>query len=244
MKLFKSWILRKAEEIKAKEEEAAANQRKLQEELWESDRLLVRSLKDTIYVELDKIAEAKLSEPCHIAVGDRVIINYFSIGREGRNGWDGGPTTLLTNIPENERNTPVTAIITDLYVDKSYAHELIDKFFENHRAEWLRKNVNVKVETAWYVYAKWLAARSSQLLGDRFGLYKTAHFDYEGSFKPKWGLNVDSFLKEGTPEFDKTYDLWSREIEIIKKRAELKKDLDALEAEMKKTMKNTATLNT
>jgi hypothetical protein len=69
---------------------------------------------------------------------------------------------------------------------------------------------------------------------DNFGLYKTAHFDYEGSFKPKWGLNVDSFLKEGTPEFYKTFELWSREIEINQKKKALKQDLADLETEMKR----------
>jgi hypothetical protein len=65
------------------------------------------------------------------------------------------------------------------------------------------------------------------------GLYKTAHFNYEGSFKPKWGLNVYSFHPEGTPEYTKTYELWVREIEINLKRAELSAKMKELNDEMK-----------
>jgi hypothetical protein len=66
------------------------------------------------------------------------------------------------------------------------------------------------------------------------GLYKTAHFDYDGSFKPKWGLNINSFLKEGTPEYYKTYEMWAREIVINIQREEVNQKLKELNDEMKK----------
>jgi D-ribose pyranose/furanose isomerase RbsD len=51
---------------------------------------------------------------------------------------------------------------------------------------------------------------------------------------PNGVLNVDSFLKEGTPEFYKTFELWSREIEINQKKKSLNRELADLATEMRK----------
>ena len=233
MKILNNWILKKAKAIQAKEAAELAKSEAARKEKYESNRLLNQKRRDTIMFELQKQMEHLESKECHIKVGDNAVINYYSIGRNGRNGWDGGPTSLLTHIPQEERTAPVTVKITKLYVDTSLAHGLIDKFFENHSDDWM--NVHCPPEKAWYVYCQWLKTRRVHTdLGDRFGLYKTAHFDYAGSFKPKWGLNLDSFLREGTPEYTKTIELWTREIEINRKKEECREEMAQLEAEMKK----------
>lgn len=227
-----NWILHRAEKLQKAVAEKEAAKKEAREKKYKEDQLKV--LRYRIYEELDKFAKIKETEPCHIEVGDRVIINYFSIGREGRNGWDGGPGSLLNNIPEEERTAPVTVTITKIYVDKSLAHERVDKFFDNHNVDWLLWNQKATLENIWGMFLSWQKRMPLYKFADNFGLYKTAHFDYEGSFKPKWGLNVDSFLKEGTPEFYKTFDLWSREIEINQKKKSLNRELADLEAEMRK----------
>ena len=199
---------------------------------------------EVINTEIAKLAEGYDKQPEHIKVGDRAIMNYFSIKYPGRNGWDGGVHSLLTHIPQEERTAPVVVNITKMYVDTSWAQELLDKFFENHHDAWLRDMV--PVDKAWNIYLNWLDRRrknigdytgnKSENISKRelVGLYKTAHFEYEGSFKPRWGLNIFSFHPEGTPEFDKTFELWSREIEINLKRDELNAKMKELNEEMKK----------
>jgi hypothetical protein len=82
-------------------------------------------------------------------------------------------------------------------------------------------------------YTYWLINRTGS--GD-YGLYKTAYFKYDGTFQPKWGLNIDSFLKEGTPEYKKTYSLWKRELVLNSKIEKLKTQLKKLDAEREKIM--------
>jgi hypothetical protein len=118
--------------------------------------------------------------------------------------------------------------IDKIYVDTSLAYEKIDRFFNSYSWE------SLTTENVWTVYKNHLRKDSGESIWDIYGIYKTAQFMYDGSFQPKWGLNVNSFLKEGTPEYDKTFELWSREIEINQKKELLRNELNILEAEMKK----------
>jgi hypothetical protein len=230
MNMFNKWALKRVEKIKQREAE------ELKIKLTnEANYKAHRDCIDTeIRTQIQFVMEEYEKEPVHLKVGDRAIMNYYSIKYSGRNGWDGGVSSLLNNIPQDERTSPVTVIITQIYVDTSWSNELIDKFFENHGDYWLYDHV--KIERAWEFYLNWLKIRRSKdasNTSELLGLYKTAHFNYEGSFKPKWGLNVNSFHPEGTPEYTKTYDLWIREIEINLKRAELNTKLAELNDEMK-----------
>lgn len=213
---------REAEELRVKQEWATK---------YESHR---RCIDMEIRNQIQFIMEDYEKVPEHIKIGDRAIMNYYSIKYPGRNGWDGGVTSLLTHTPQEERTTPVTVIITKIYVDTSWSNELIDRFFENHGDQWLYENV--KLERAWDFYLSWLKRkRNAEGLNtyELLGLYKTAEFNYDGSFKPKWGLNIYSFHPEGTPEYQKTYELWAREIEINIKRSELNAKMKELNDEMK-----------
>ena len=230
MNIFDKWALRRVEKIKKLESE----EQKKRDNIQINHKEHRNAIKKIIESEVDKIAQDYDKENVHIKVGDLTILNYYSIKYPGTNGWDGGCNSLIRHIPKNERTKPITVIISRIYVDKSFSDELIDMFFNNHSNEWLSHNV--KLESAWGIYFTWLKhKRKSENMNSRelLGLYKTAHFDYEGSFKPKWGLNVYSFHLEGTLEFQKTYDLWVREIEIDLKRAELNSKLEELKNEMK-----------
>jgi hypothetical protein len=169
-------------------------------------------------------------------------MNNYSIGREGRNGWDGGVRSLLEHIPQEERTKPVTVKITKLYVDFSLSYEYVDGFFNEFNESFLYRNITV--ETVKQLFIQWRRnvtndVSSKKVYTDRelIGLYKTAHFDYDGSFKPKWGLNIDSFIKEGTPEYDRTYEIWAREIDINIKREELNQKLKELDDDKKQIIK-------
>jgi hypothetical protein len=230
MELLDKWVLKRVEKIKQRE----AEELKIRLSNEANYKAHCTCIKMEIDTQIQFVMDEYEKQPTHLKVGDRAIMNYYSIKYSGRNGWDGGVSSLLNNIPQEERTSPVTVIITQIYVDTSWSNELIDKFFENHEDIWLYDYV--KIERAWDFYLSWLKnIRSNYAVNTRelLGLYKTAHFNYEGSFKPKWGLNVNSFHPEGTPEYTKTYDLWSREIEINLKRAELDVRKKELNDEMK-----------
>jgi hypothetical protein len=230
MGLLDKWALKRVEKIKQRESEEL--------KIKLANQANYKAHRDCISIEIRTqikfIIEEYEKEPTHLKVGDRAILNYYSIKYSGRNGWDGGVSSLLNHVPQEERTLPVTVIITQIYVDTSYSNELIDRFFQNHANQWLYENV--KPEKAWSFYLTWLKQiRFKDGINTRelLGLYKTAHFNYEGSFKPKWGLNVQSFHPEGTPEYTKTYELWSKEIGINLKRVELNARMKELNDEMK-----------
>lgn len=231
MRLFDKWAIRRVERIKQREAEEQQERLKKQNEY----KIHADAIYMVIETHMEELVQVYEKQPTHIKVGDRAIMNYFSIKYPSRNGWDGGVSSLLNHIPQEERTKPVTVIISHIYVDKSYARDIIDRFFENHSNEWLYNNVTI--DRALNFYLGWLRKiRSTLPPYDEirlFGLYKTAKFNYDGSFKPKWGLNVFSFHAEGTPEYTKTYELWMKEIEINLKRVELNKKLKELNDEMK-----------
>jgi hypothetical protein len=239
MNIINKWILNRAEKIKKSQDEIEKQELKTKQDY----NLVLKSyknlLKSSIKEMINDFAKEYESNPEHIEVGDGAIMNYFSIGREGRNGWDGGVSSLLNHIPQQERTKPVTVKITKLYVDHSLSDEYIDRFFVNHSDEWLHKNITVESVKKFFIQWRRTITNdvsSKKVYTDRelIGLYKTAHFDYDGSFKPKWGLNINSFLKEGTPEYYKTYEMWAREIVINIQREEVNQKLKELNDEMKK----------
>lgn len=234
MGLFKNWILKRADKIR--EADAAVQEAKRAEQLktYEEQKAFRNTLREEIKKNLEAIATAKEAEPCHIAVGDEVTLNKFSVRVSGNNGWDGGPDTLLRNIPEEEKTSPVTLTITKIYVDTSLAYERLDKYIDWSSEARLRA---VGVGGVWEDYRKWLNVnmdKSPHQIWDKCGLYKTAHFEYAGTFKPRWGLNVNSFIKAGTPEFDKTIEIWSREIEVLQKKRQLDAQIAELDADRDK----------
>jgi hypothetical protein len=238
MNIINKWILNRAEKIKKVQDEI----KKQELSSKENYDLILKShkklLKSSIEEMINDFAKEYESNPEHIQVGDGAIMNNYSIGREGRNGWDGGVLLLLKHIPKEERTKPVTVKITKLYVDLSLSHEYVDGFFNEFNESFLYRNITVERVKQFFI--QWRRNVTNDVPGKKvytdrelIGLYKTAHFDYDGSFKPKWGLSINSFLKEGTPEYDTTYEIWTREIDINIKREELNQKLKELDDEKK-----------
>jgi hypothetical protein len=226
MSILDKWILTRAKKIE--------NRKKLEEDLFRNSRDEIRNsrnlaseiLRRKILKESNKI----LSTNSHINPGDNAILNVYSLGREGANGWDGGPASLIKNIPESELENPVTVKITEIYTDLSLADERVDMFLDHveEKIKILVKNEDSLISS----FESWLNNRSSKYTFDNiYGIYRTAYFEYSGSFKPKWGLSVNSFLKEGTPEYEKTYSLWKRELDLNRKISMLSKELADLNIE-------------
>jgi hypothetical protein len=161
--------------------------------------------------------------PCDIKIGDTVILNKYSLSKEGNNGWDGGPNMLLGYLKDIK--APVVMKITDVYVDLSLASEKIDRFLNSHPIDSIRKMIDwgVLVENF-----EDLIKSGDNPICDKYGLYRTAHFEYDNEFKPRWGLNVNSFLLEGTEEFDITYAHWKLEIELKEKQKDINDQIKSL----------------
>lgn len=236
MGIFDKWILARAERIKSEKEalDRAAREREHRE--WNTRREISNTAKRKLYEFIKKKAqEFDETVPCDLKVGDTAIINYYSLRKTGNNGWDGGPGSLLNNIPREEKTKPVLVKITKIYVDQSLADDLIDKFIENQEIENLI--VGLQRGSLEKDYTNWISKRRGdrhqQAIGDLFGLYRTAHFDYEGSFKPKWGLNTDSFISDRFPEFHETFEVWQREINLRIEQVELEKQIAELNAKRK-----------
>jgi hypothetical protein len=224
--IFREWVLRKAEKINKENQAELDRWKKHLEEEAQKTKLC----KDALYKHLQVIFESMSTGGCHLEEGDSVVINVYSLGRDGNNGWDGGPLPLLRYI---NPVSPVTLRITKVYVDSSYAYELIDRFISSVVTN------DVTETNVIASYESWLDRLKNRQIGNRYGLYKTAHFTYEGpsyEFVPKWGLNVDCFLVKGTPEYDETCQVWEQEIQIEKSLAKLDKKRKALEAEKKAIM--------
>lgn len=239
MSLINKWILNRAEKIKKKQELIEKEKTEKRQERYN----LLKEHKTKLRVEIEKNLHEESNkyneEPTHINVEDDAILNIYSMGREGYNGWDGGVGSLLSNIPKEEETKPVTLKITKIYVDHSLSNEIIDNFFDNHSDEWLYEKITV--DNVFKFFVNWRTVKlndvSTKKLYDKrkiLGLYKTAHFEYDGSFKPKWGLNIDCFLKKGTPEYDRTYVIWEKEIDIKKKLQDANDLKKALELEKRK----------
>ena len=229
MGILDKWILKRAEKIQAAEKAKRGEESKKANDKWEAYRKLKKDASDAIMELINEKAAEMEKTPCHIGIGQTAILNIYSLGRNGNNSWDGGPRSLLNNLESVKE--PVTVKITKIYVDTSLADEIMSKYLENNSEERLRQLTErgaIKRD-----YQVWLGARnrSNNKLGDAYGLYRTAHFDTDDKFKPKWGLNVDSFLPFGSKEYQETYNVWAQEIDLYRNREMIDLKIKELEQE-------------
>lgn len=230
MGILDKWILKRAEKIQAAEKAKIDEESKKAKDKWEAYRKLKKDASEAIMELINEKAAEMEKAPCHIEIGQTAILNIYSLGRNGNNGWDGGPRSLLNNLKSVKE--PVTVKITEIYVDTSLADVIMSKYLDNHSEERLRQLTErgaIKSD-----YQVWLGARnrSDNKLGDTYGLYRTAHFDTDDEFKPKWGLNVDSFLPFGSAEYQEAYNVWAQEIDLYRNREMI--DLKIKELEQQK----------
>jgi len=238
MGILKKWILSIAEKIKEKdriEESKAEEKRKLKDEMI---RVEISKAKDILMEYLKKKIEEKEKEECHIKVGEKVILNIYGIGKkECNNGWDGGPNMLFGYL--KDKSKPAIFKITKIYVDSSLASDRIEKFI----SDWSYRNLNVEIDKTdptriIKMYEKYVENKTSESsIFDRYGLYKTAHFESEDPFKPSWGLNVDSFISENSVFYSETYSIWKKDIELNGKLSSLKNKIQLLMEKKNKLIK-------
>jgi len=207
-KLLDSWAEHR---LKAKEARIAAQAKEAQadEPIIEPD--YEKIVQDVLMAELKQIESAFDFIPCRIKIGDKAIINKYELGGLCKNGWDGGPQALLTHLKEIE--FPVIVTIKDVYVDRSYAEELIER--------WLNKLYPTEIKTLALspttiipAYRRYHKSLEHRCFGDYLSVYRTATFNIDGPFKPVWGLNTNCFIPEGTDEYRETYSLWSKELQV------------------------------
>jgi len=234
MGLFNNWIIRRAEKIKDQEKA------KREEEFTKESEKLVfyrktrNQSREILYKLIDEKAEELEKTQCHISEGQTAILNVYEMSRSGNNGWDGGPRSLTSNLKTRPK-TPVTVKITKIYSDVSLAQEIADKYLDNRSSETLSVLIergNLVKDYLNYLRIKRGGSEGSRL-GDEMGLYKTAHFETDDEFQPKWGLNVYSFLAYGTEEYKETYNIWARELEIESQIEELDRRKKEIENEKK-----------
>lgn len=229
MGLLDKWILSRAKKIEAKEKALYESETKKRKTISDSMKLV----KEILIRRINKEAKELADTETHISIGDKAILNVYSLGgKNGSNGWDGGTSSLIKNIPKEELNEPVIVEISEIYIDTSLAEERVGRFVDNLDNDLLLLIMNDE-KLVFEEYTYWLINRTGS---SDYGLYKTAYFKYEGTFQPKWGLNIDSFLKEGTPEYKKTYSLWKRELVLNSKIEKLKTQLKKLDTEREKIM--------
>ena len=161
-----------------------------------------------------------------LIIGDKVIVNRYSLTYEGYNGWDSGPSVLLDH-RDKLRTTPLIFKVTGVKVAESYSEELLSRYLDEFDAETIRS-----ATTAGYLRQVAQAVkrdRHGYEFLNEYGLYWDVHFDTESKdFEPKWGLNENSFLNIESPEGQETLALWEESISIIANYNKAKLDKDNL----------------
>lgn len=235
MGLFDKYILKRAAKINAAKEEALKKENEYRQEQARLRSELIRSARQQIEVGLNAAINEFTKTACDISIGDRVVLNYYSFGKDGYNGWDAGPRSVLHHI---EPTGPVFAKVTGVEVSTSLTSELIDRWIDNCDASSFRSTVERGIAFSDFLRKTSQNRHNTQRLGNEIGLYWDVFFELEGyDFRPRWGLNSKSFLKQGTEEFEKTFRLWTDEINAKNMIAEKTKQLREIEEEIR-TLKN------
>jgi hypothetical protein len=214
MNIIDRYILRKAEKIKLKKKIKKLEENLKQEKFWEELREVRKEASNKIEEEFDRRAEEMMLLPKHVNIGDKVILNKYNIGYYPNNGWDGGPTSYITNCGDK---SPVTLRLTDIYVDFSLANDRLEKWIEDRSIDYLNLDAKTLIHDYSVYYNKKYNDIDSIGFGN-LGLYLTAKFEpVSHKFAPIWGLNLASFLKLDSEEGQRTLILWKEE-EFLEKK--------------------------
>jgi hypothetical protein len=244
--MFENFFIKRAEKIQAKRK---AEQDK-QHEAWkkQSDEMfaLNQKAKDILYAEIDKVAEKMKPHSQFVKEGDRAILNiYKMIFSDEMDGWDGGAGVLKNHWNRvDEKDVPIFVTIKNISVDKSYAHEAVDKFL--YQVESSKLKIMIDQGILPIHFRAYLDRCKYTGFGLTYGLYFSATFDTEISFKPRWSLSLTCFLKEGTEAAIETEKIWREEIDIKEQREilnERKKQLEERQREINEQYKGIRILN-
>lgn len=181
------------------------NQRKNIRNYWkleiEADKILTDFLEEY---------EKEINLQSRFKIGDRAIMNKYSIKYQSENGWDSGASLICREI----KDRPVFVKITNTYVTDTWAADSIERFIDRLDLDILEEYVNngALIEK----YKKYYSNSFPNELHKSLGLYVNVKFEIEGeaSINPQWGLNEYSFHKVGSKEAKITEMMWNREIEL------------------------------
>lgn len=240
MGIFDKWILARAKRIETeRNEQQAAEQQKYYCEY--AERLKIRA---AAREQINTALEAEISEfkktPHHLEIGKPAILNVYSLSRDGYNGWDGGPSSLIQHCKFIDE--PIVVTILEVYVDTSLTHEMADRFLDADHSVAMKHWV--EQGSAGRMFIDWLKLQRKTRIYHGFGndvcLYWTAKFETSPSlnFQPKWGLNVDSFISQGEAQFNETWKVWRDEIELTHLISKKKDELDAVRRDLAKLQEN------
>lgn len=169
-------------------------------------------------------------DKCPLKVGNIVILDKYNI-LNGNNGWDGG-----ASIQRTVDMYPFDLEVTEVFGDKSLAYEKVSKFLDwNLFDNFLNSNgdINKSALISQFVnycerHKNMFSMKVDNIFGFYFGIkYKVINSDVNITM---WGLNSNSFIKEGTPAYYTTYDLWKTETDLYyqtKKLNERKRELES-----------------
>lgn len=171
--------------------------------------------------------------PEPFGVGDVLILNRYSIDYDSSNGWDSGGLGLLSCIDRKEKKSPVIVKVTSVDVSYSFVSEMIERFINNTESDdylkhWVDNNLLIKRFKNWYINYSRLT------IPNHFGLYWDIKFETNITFKPKWGLNSNSFHLLYSDAGKLTESLWIEESSIEEEIRELENKRKALETRKRK----------
>ena len=225
-------IVSRANSIKQKEERRKSELKEKEQkdkedrlELLESDRLFLRKCVDNINTELEKVIEYKMKEQegLQIKAGDEAVVNIYNLAKDSRNGWDGGAGVYSDFIPKDNKLQGVKVKITEVYLDRSFTDELVDRFLNKYSVQELKK-MTYNGSMAWQSFCDFTNRRGGNSIFGRFGFYWAAKFQTRIPFQPKWGLNINSFFVKGEKCYDETIEL----VKLEDKREKIQKEKDQI----------------
>jgi hypothetical protein len=226
--MFEKWILKRAKKIEAKKKIIQAAAAKVYTANYERKKLVETEAKKILYHFVDEIASKMVPDPRAVKEGDRAILNIYQMIFDSLpDSWDGGAGVLQTHTPEDQKKVPMFVTIKKISVEKSQVRDRIDNFLSNTMSDAL--NTMINTSTVLENFRKTYTGRSaSNEYHENLGMYFSATFDTETTFKPTWTLNIGSFLKEGTEEANITAKIWKEELDLKKELTELNKRKEEL----------------
>lgn len=233
MRMIKNFIFSVAKRIEDKnrkereaQEIAKAADAKLYSLYKEQSRKIIEDFIHTIEKEMQKAG-------CHLKPGDTAVLNYYNLIYDCKNGWDSGPPAILKHVPDDIKVKPLKVKIKEVRISHSLFTDRLDSFLEHFGLEELREGVEKSLILDWFknFSAGKLWART------QYGLYWEATFEpINFDFKPKWGLNVGSFLINGTKEAKVTKKYWKKENKVKAKLEKAFSKKIEFERELKKLL--------
>ncbi len=161
-------------------------------------------------------------------VGDRLIVNKYSIKCDSRNRWDSGATILCNEITDRV----IFVTVDKVYVTYSYAHDIIENYIS--RIEYDTLETRIKEGSLIEFYNRYLTKQFlSDSEFDNFGLYTNILFttEDESDFNPTWGLNEFAFHKDDSKEAAITENLWNWEMDLVSREKNIREERKTWEKE-------------